>query len=116
VALVVEHGSSRGGRWLRRNRLRLALWIAVLEGLLVLVDVIPTWTAIAVAVGLVLFYVIVGRNVPSDTVRQVSWIGAVSQLLVATLPILIALLTMVAIIVLVIIAAVALALLFLDRR
>ncbi len=116
MAVVVEHGSTRGGRWLRRNRLRLALWIAVLEGLLVLLDVIPGWTAIGVAAVLLLFYVFLGRNVPSDTIREVSWIAAVSQLLVAILPVLVALLTMVAIIALVVIAAIALALLFLDRR
>jgi hypothetical protein len=116
VALVVEHGSSRGGRWLRRNRLRFAFWIAVVEGVLVLFDVIPTWTALAVAALLLLFYLFVGRNLPSDAGREVSWIAAVSQLLVALLPILLALLTMVAIIALVVIAAIALALLFLDRR
>jgi hypothetical protein len=116
VALVVEHGSSRGGRWLRRNRLRFAFWIAVVEGVLVLFDVIPTWTALGVAAMLLLFYLLIGRNVPSDTGRELSWIAAVSQLLVAILPVLLALLTMVAIIALVVIAAVALALLFLDRR
>jgi hypothetical protein len=116
VALVVEHGSSRGGRWLRRNRLRFAFWIAVVEGVLVLFDVIPLWTALGVAALLLLFYLFVGRNVPSDAGRELSWIAALSQLLVAILPVLAALLTMVAIIALVVIAAVALALLFLDRR
>lgn len=81
-----------------------------------LFDVIPGWTALGVAALLLLFYLFVGRNVPSDTGRELSWIAAVSQLLVAILPVLLALLTMVAIIALVVIAAIALALLFLDRR
>ena len=81
-----------------------------------LFDVIPTWTALAVAALLLLFYLFVGRSLPSDAGREVSWIAAMSQLLVALLPILLALLTMVAIIALVVIAAIALALLFLDRR
>jgi hypothetical protein len=116
VVLVVEHGSTRGGRWLRRQRLKIALWVAVAEGVLVLAGVIPGWTAIALGVALVLFYVVVGRRLSHDTARHVSWIGAVSQLLVALLPVLVGLLTMIAIIALVVFAAVALALLFLDRR
>jgi hypothetical protein len=96
--------------------MRLALWIAVVEGVLVLADVIPTWTALGVAALLILFYLLVGRNLPTDSGRELSWIAAFSQLLVAILPVLVALLTMVAIIALVVIAAVALALLFLDRR
>jgi ABC-type dipeptide/oligopeptide/nickel transport system permease component len=115
VTAVVEHGSSRGGRWLRHNRFRIALWIAVVEGVLVLFDVIPAWWAIGVAVLLLAFYVFVGRRLP-DSGRELSWIAAFSQLLVAILPVLVALLTVVAIIALVVIAAVALALLFLDRR
>jgi hypothetical protein len=116
VVLVVEHGSTRSGRWLRRHRLRVALWVAVLEGLLVLVGVIPRWPAVGVAVLLVAFYVLVGRKLTTDAARQLSWIGAVSQVLVALLPLLLALLTMIAIIALVVLAAIALALLFLDRR
>ena len=81
-----------------------------------LFDVIPGWIAIAVAVALVGFYILVGRNLSPDSARQASWIGAVSQVLVAALPLLVALLTMVAIVALVVLAAVALALLFLDRR
>jgi hypothetical protein len=113
---VVEHGSSQRGRWLRRYRARLALWVAVAEGVLVLLGVIPTWTALIVAGGLLLFYVLVGRNLPTDTARQLSWIAAVSQLFVALLPVLVALLTIVAVIALVVLAVVALALLAVDRR
>lgn len=116
MTAVVEHGSSRGGRWLRANRLKIAFWIAVVEGILVLLDVIPTWPAIAVAALLLLFYVFVGRRLPMDSGREISWIAAFSQLLVAILPVLLGLLTMVAIIALVVLAAIALALLFLDRR
>jgi hypothetical protein len=96
--------------------MRIALWIAVVEGVLVLLDVIPIWTALGVAALLILFYVFVGRNLPTDSGRELSWIAAFSQLLVAILPVLVSLLTIVAIIALVVIAAVALALLFLDRR
>ena len=116
MVLVVEHESSRSGRWLRRKRTRLALWIAVFEAALVVFGVIPRWPAFVVALALLAFYVVVGRNVRSDTVRQVSWIGAVSQLLIVALPAVLALVTFAAIVLLAILAAIALAFLFLDRR
>jgi hypothetical protein len=96
--------------------MRIALWIAVVEGVLVLFDVIPGWWAIGLAVLLVAFWALVGRRLSSDSAREIAWIAAFSQLVVAVLPLLLAVLTMVAIIALVVIAAVALALLFLDRR
>jgi hypothetical protein len=116
MVLVVEHDSSRGGRWLRRYRARLALWIAVAEGALVLLGVVPGWTAFVVAAALLLFYVVLGRNLPTDTARQLAWIAAVSQIFVALLPILVALVTVVAVIALVVLALVALAMLARDRR
>jgi hypothetical protein len=116
MVLVVEHESSRGGRWLRLHRARLALWIAVFEAALVVFGVIPRWPAFVVALGLLVFYVVVGRKVRSDTVRHVSWIGAVSQLLIVALPALLALITFAAIVAVAILAAIALAFLFLDRR
>lgn len=116
MVLVVEHESSRGGRWLCLHRTRLALWIAVFEAALVVFDVIPRWPAFVVALGLLVFYVFVGRNVRSDTVRHLAWIGAVSQLLIVALPALLALITFAAIVAVVILAAIALAFLFLDRR
>ena len=116
MVLVVEHGSTRSGRWLRRNRTRLALWIAVAEGVLVLFDVIPGWTAFLVADGLIAFYALVGRRFSSDTFRQASWVAAVSQLLIALLPLLVAVLTFAAVVVLGILVLVAFIFLFIDRR
>src|SRR5918994_2523585 len=114
MVLVVEHESSRSGRWLRHRRTRLALWIAVLEAALVVFGVIPRWPAFALALALLVFYVFVGRNVRSATLRHLSWIGAVSQLLIVALPALLALITFAAIVAVVILAAIALAFLFLD--
>jgi hypothetical protein len=116
MVLVVEHESSRSRRWLRLHRTRLALWIAVFEAALVVFDVIPRWPAFVVALGLLVFYVLVGRNIGSDTVRHVSWIAAVSQLLIVALPALLAVLTFVAIGAVALLAVVALAFLFVDRR
>jgi hypothetical protein len=116
VSLVVEHGSSRSGRWLRKNRTRLALWIAVVEGALVIFGVFPRWPAFVLGLALLAFYLVVGRNVRSDTIRQASWIGAVSQLLIVALPLILPLVTFAAILLLAILAVLAVAFLFLDRR
>jgi hypothetical protein len=113
---AIEHGSTRTGRWLRENRLRFALWIAVIEGILVLVDVIPWGVALLVAAVVILFWLFVGRELQSDSARQASWTGAASQVFVALIPMLVLILKAVAVVALVILALVALVLLFRDRR
>jgi|SRR5437588_4321242 len=112
---VIEHGSSRSGRWLRARRTRIALWIAVIEGLLVAVHVIP-WVAGILAAALVVvlaFWVL--RNVHSDTVHQLAWIAGVSQAFVALVPILVIVIGTLALIAVAVLALVALAALFADR-
>jgi len=113
---VVEHGMSPSGRWLRARRLRLALWIAVLEGLLVVVHVIPKWPALIVAGVLLALYVSLGRRIQSDAVRQASWIAAASQAFMALIPILVIVIGTLTLIVVGILAVVALVVLFADRR
>ena len=113
---VVDPRVSRSGRWLRERRLRLAVWIAVIEGLLVIFDVIPGWFALLVGAIVVLFYALVGRSAGNDTVTQASWTAAMSQVLVALVPIAAFVLTTLAIVVLTVIALLALALLLGDRR
>jgi hypothetical protein len=113
---VVDPRVSRTGRWLRERRLRLAVWTAVIEGLLVVFDVVPGWFALVVGAIVILFYVLIGRTAGSDTVAQASWTAAMSQVLVALIPIAAFLLTTLAIVVLVVIALLALALLLGDRR
>ena len=81
---VIEHDTTQHGRWLRSHRVRIAIWIAVVEGILVVVHVIPWWAAVIVAALAVLFYFEVGRKSGSDTIRQSSWIIAASQALVAS--------------------------------
>ena len=112
---VVEHRSSRAGRWLRAKRLRVALWIAVLEGILVAFDVVPWWLAVVVAAALVGFHFWAGRDLPSDAARQVSWILATSQALVVLVPILVAVVGTIALVVVGVIAILALVALFSER-
>ena len=113
---VIEHGSTRGGRWLHGRRIRVALWIAVVEGALVAFHVIPWWIAVLAAAALVAFYFWVGRALPSDTARQVTWIGATSQALVALVPILVAVVGTLALVAVGVLAVLALVALFAEAR
>jgi hypothetical protein len=113
---VLEHRSTPGGRWLRTKRLRIALGIALAEGLLVVLDVVDRWIAVVVAAAVIGFYVLVGRALRAYTARQLSWIAAASQALVVLVPILVVVVTWLAIVALAILAVVALILLLSDRR
>ena len=67
---MIEHGSTRSGRWLRERRLRITLWIAAVEGLLYIAHVLHWWEAVRLAVIGVGLWWLVGRNSRSDLSRQ----------------------------------------------
>jgi hypothetical protein len=112
---AIEHGSSRAGRWLRERRLRFTLWLAAIEGLLYVFHVLHWWAAVALAVIAVAFWWYAGRRNRSDVVRQVSWLFAVSQLLVLLVPVVLTIAKWVAIGVISILAIAALFVLFRER-
>jgi hypothetical protein len=112
---VIEHRSSRAGRWLRARRVRIAFWIAAIEGLLVVVHAISWWVAVAVAALVVVGWFSFAHRLRSDTARQAGWIAAVSQSLVALVPILVIIVGTLALIVVGLLAVVALVLLFGSR-
>jgi hypothetical protein len=113
---ALEHGSTRGSRWLRRYRTRIAFWIAVIEGILLAFGAISRWGALVVAVLIILGYFAFGSRLRSLLARDVAWIAAVSQALVALVPILVIVVGTVALIAVGILAIVALIVLFGDRR
>ena len=114
---IIEAGGTRIGRWLRGRRVRLALWVAVIEGLLVaLTPDLTKWTLLVIGAILLAFYMVAGRNMSWDVGRQLSWIAAASQALAILVVILAFLLEWVAVIAVVIFALVALAYLFSDAR
>jgi hypothetical protein len=113
---VIEHRSTRGGRWLHARRLRIALVVAVAEALLVALGLIPWWAAVALAAVLVGFYFWAGRNLPSDSARQVSWIAATSQAIVVLVPIVFAVVGSVALVAAGVLAVIALVALFTVGR
>jgi lysylphosphatidylglycerol synthetase-like protein (DUF2156 family) len=112
----IEHRTTRSGRWLRARRIRAALWIAVVEG--ILVAVLPNltkWTIIALAIPLLALYLFWGRTARSDTARQITWIAGASQALAVVVTILAFLLSWLALVLAGIFAIVALLFLLSDR-
>jgi hypothetical protein len=105
------------GRWLHERRIRIALWTAVIEGLIAAFSAdIGRWTIIALAVVVLAFYIVAGRGLKWDAARELSWIAALSQVLAIFVVIFAFILKVVAIVVIVGLALVALFYLFSDRR
>lgn len=113
--LVVDHREGRRARNLRENRVRIALVVAAIEGILVLVGAVPWWLVVLLAAAAVTLYVRV-RDHRRPGLVQGAWIAAFSQLLVVVVPVAAAVVTALAIVVLVGFALVALVALFRDRR
>ena len=113
---ALEHGSTRPGRWLRHYRTRIAFWIAVVEGLLLVFGAIGRWAALLIAVLIIVGYFAVATRLRSPVLRDTAWIAAVSQALVALIPILVIVVGTLALVAVGILALVALIVLFGDRR
>lgn len=77
---------SEQGRWFYPDRVKLALGIAVVEGIFVAVaNDISQLTVFAISVPIILFYIFVGRNLDSEKGREIAWIVAASQVFAAVL-------------------------------
>ncbi len=114
---MIEHGTSKSGRWLRTRRTRVALWIAVVEAIIVAVfHDVSRITVIVLAALAVVIYWYAGRKSRSDTFHEASWIFAVSQLLAVIAAILAFIVFWTAIVFVCIFALVALFFVFTDRR
>ena len=62
------------------RRIKLALAIAVFEGIVVaFAKDFSSWTVIIISIPIIAFYLFAGRTLDSDTWRQVSWVLAASQ-------------------------------------
>ena len=114
---MIEAGTTRMGRWLRERRIRLTLWVAVIEGLLVAITAdLTKWTVLVIAAILLAFYIVAGRHLRWDVGRQLSWIAAASQALAILVVVLAFVLGFVAILAVVVFAIIALVYLFSDYR
>ena len=113
--LLIEHGETRLARRVRQNRIKVALGIAALEGVLVLAGAIPWWFVVLLALGALAIYAGWGREHGSADVRVVTWTAAVSQLVVVLVPLLAGVLVVLAAAAVVAFAVLALVALLLDR-
>jgi hypothetical protein len=114
---VIESGSSRTGRWLRERRLKLALWIAVAEGIVVaLRGDISRWTVVVIAALVLVVYMVVRDRTRWDAARELIWIVAASQVFALLVVILAFVIGALALVLVVLFALVALAYLFSDLR
>ena len=111
---MIEHGETERSRRLRRNRLRIALAVAALEGIIVLAGGIPWWVVVLLAVAAVAVYLRVRRHGSSELV-QLSWIAAFSQSALVLVPVVAVFVVAVAIFVVVAFAIVVLVALARDR-
>jgi hypothetical protein len=112
---VIEHGSTPSSNWLRGRRTRITLWIAAVEGLLVLLHVIQWWEVLVLAVVAGSLWCFAGRSSRSHVFRQATWIFFASQLFVLCVPVALALVKALAIGIVALLAIAGLVLLF-NRR
>ena len=102
--------------WLWANRVKLALGLAILEGIVVAVESdFSRITVIVIAVPIILFWLLAGRSLDSQLGREISWILAASQALAVIVVILDFVIGALALFLVAAFAAVALYLLFQDR-
>ena len=114
---AIDAHSTRVSRWLRERRLRIALWIAVLEGIVVALERgVSRWTVLFLAIAVLALYIFAGRNIRWHAGRQLAWIVAASQCLALLVVILVFIVKIFAIVLVIGFAIIALAYLFSDLR
>jgi hypothetical protein len=114
---VIDSNSSRTSRWLRERRIRLALWIAVLEGIVVAISGnFSKWSILVIAALVLALYVVLRDRINWDAGRQVLWIVAASQLLAVLVVLFFFLFKWIAIALIAVFAVLALVYLFSDVR
>ncbi len=102
--------------WLRENRLKVALGIAIAEVLFVaLEEDFSRITVIVIAIPVILFWLLAGRTLDSELGREISWILAMSQALAVVAAIIAILIPTVALVLAGVLGAVAAYLLYHDR-
>ncbi len=102
--------------WLRENRLKVALGIAIAECLFVaLEEDFSRVTVIVIAIPVVLFWLLAGRTLDSELGREISWIAAMSQALAVVAAIIAILVPAIALVLAGILAAAAVYLLYHER-
>ncbi len=112
---VIEHRESRQARWLRERRISLGIGVAILEGILIVAGELSKALALIVAIAVVVGYFMLSDRLRPGVGREIAWIAALSQAIVIVVPVLLIVLSTLAIIGLAVLGVVALILLF-SRR
>jgi len=97
------------------TKVKIALLIAGFEGLLLLFGRLSRWVVIAVAIPLILLYLISGREMKPGLGKTILWVVAVSQVLVICAAILAFFIGLLVLILLAVFAAVAFILIYMDQ-
>jgi len=114
---VIDAQSTGASRWLRERRVRLALWVAVFEGIVVAVrGDISRYTVVLLAVAVLALYVALRDRINWDAGRQVLWIVAASQALALLVVIVAFFIGAIALVLVALFAVAALIYLFSDLR
>lgn len=113
---AIDAGEGGRGLWFRERRLRLALLIGLVESLLVVLGGLGWFWVLALAAAAIVLYAFVARGVRYQSLREIAWILAASQLIAVIVPVLWEVARFLAIVILVVMAAILLALLLMDRR
>jgi hypothetical protein len=98
------------------TKVKIALLIAAFEGLLLLFGGLSRWVLIAIAIPLVLLYLISGREMKPGLGRDLLWVVATSQVLVIIVAIIAFFVSVLFVILLGIFAAIAFALIYFDQQ
>ena len=110
-----EESKRRRGLFSDR-RVKIALWIAVAEAIITVIKSDWTkWTIVIIAVPIILFHLLAGRNLDSKLGRDISFTLALSQAFAVIAVIVAAVFDTLVLILAGIFAAIAVLLLFLDR-
>jgi hypothetical protein len=113
---VIDHGSAPESGRLHNGRLKVALLLAAVEGLLVAVGVLEAWIAIVLAILALVVYFGWARERQQATMRDAAWVVAVWQAIVLLVPVLVVIVGTLALVAVGAIAVLALVALFADRR
>ena len=97
------------------TKVKIALLIAGFEGLLLLFGRLSRWVVIAVAIPLILLYLISGREMKPGLGKTILWVVAVSQVLVICAAILAFFIGLLVLILLGVFAAIAFVLIYMDQ-
>jgi hypothetical protein len=114
---AIESGGSKAGRWLHERRLKLALYIAILEGVVVAIrGDVSRWTVVALAALVLIIYMLLRDRLRWDAGREVIWIVAASQAMALLVVLLAFVIGALSLLLVGVLAVVALVYLFNDRR